>query len=216
MPILTSHPSAVDTSEWTAFGSDAVGAVGSNDGDTSYIAQNNSTRTNLYTMPDLPSNASTVNSIVERMIARHFGSSGPGPIQVVALRTNGAWDGGHVLTATYTEYSATWISGLTVANANAAQSGVQGIDDSGGENRVTELWRVTDYNLGGDMLSIMFSLLLPVVGVGLTLAQLASFNAAVLKPAGHHYRKSELTAALESWRAYRAPRFSFGGVDALR
>jgi hypothetical protein len=102
-----------------------------------------------------------------------------------------------------------------VAEVNAAESGIRGFDTAGGENRCTELWRVTDYALApAGYFFIMGSLL----GAALQLADVAAaaqYLNARERALWQAWRQSSMTtikaaeipAAYADIRAYRHPRF---------
>jgi hypothetical protein len=206
MPIVTHHPTGVGaTSEWTGIGADVVSAVASNDGDTSYIRESFGLKTQLYVMPDLPADAATINSCSENAVARKFQNVGDNTIE---LYLNGSYSGGSNTPLTYTLFTGAWAP-ANPGVVNAAQSGVRGFDTAGGENRVTELYRVVDYNVGGEVIVLLFNALLPLVGAGLTVAQLSLFNDQQRIRTGHYLRADELPQAHREWVDNRRPAFFF-------
>lgn len=210
MPVVVHVPASIISAAWIANGSDAVGAVATNDGDTSFLSQSFGLSDNLYNMPDLPADAATINSVSESGVIRRTAAVGLNEISFYANGTSFIGSFGPGLS--YATQSVGWAA-TTPAAVNAAASGVRGFDTAGAENRVTHLYRTVDYNLGGGIMVMLFDLLIPIVGAGLTLAELAAFNAG-LRPAGHWLRGDELAPAHAEWSALKHPSFFFleGGL----
>lgn len=219
MPIQVDVPTALASTEvFSSIGGNAVSCVIADDGDTSYIAGSfsNPPLTQSYVMPDLPGNASTVNSVQELVRARRTGTAGNS--QVAALINGGTPVGGAELTLSYFSYATTWTANKTPAGVNAGVSGVQIFDTAGDDPRVTLIQRTTDYNLGAEIILTIFDWLLPLAGASLTLKGFAAANARVRQELRRWYRPDELAAAFAEWRAHRFPSRVFlnGGACAIR
>jgi hypothetical protein len=219
MPQQTDHPTAIGSDDAWGLGAGGtkMSAVSTDDGDTSYIGMSFGTFAQSFVMPDLPSAAGSVTAVAENGIVKKQQNVGTNQ---VGLRYNGTtYTGLSNVTLTYTQINRSWDTNLTVALVNSGQSGIQGFDTAGGDNRCTELWRVTDYQLApAGYFFIMGSLL----GAAL---QLSDFAAAVdyfnhcervawkawQKPSMTTILPAEIVPAFADVKAYRAPHFVFLG-----
>jgi len=124
-----------------------------------------------------------------------------------------ASDGGReILNNVYATYTRT-IATPTKAAANGEHGVTQAGTQSFGETRCTELYRTLDVVFANKAFILIMDLLAPLIGVGLTLAQMPALAREIdrWRPAGGVWRRfalrpDELPIAWEAWRAPR-PRY---------
>jgi hypothetical protein len=220
MPTQTDHPASVGTyNNWGALGGEGnkVSAVQGNDGDSSYIAQSFATVRQTYNMPNLPSAAGSVQFVYESARMRRTSTTGSNSIAILRFDDYTASYGP---TTSWALQTASWPDHLTVADVNAAESGVEGYDSAGAENRVTEIYREVYYQLAP---SGFFFILSTLLGSAITLPELARavdhFNARELaawkawaKLSMTTIQPHELARAFADLKSYTHPAFSFLGV----
>jgi len=211
VPTVTDHPSAEGSvSNWgLAAGASKVAAVATNDGDTSYIFKTGVPAVaQRFLFPAVPDDAESplVQATIEAQARR-----GTDDVTFY-LDWDSASDGGRAILMTYALYTRT-ISAPTKAAANREHGVTHAGPFSTSESKVTELYRTIDVVFANKAFILIMDLLAPLIGVGLTLAQMPALAREIdrWRPAGGVWRRfalrpDELPIAWEAWRAPR-PRY---------
>jgi hypothetical protein len=182
--------------------------VTTNDGDTTGLWVNLHNYAHVHLLgPSIPAAAiDPVNSCTAYWVFKHGGSDTAG----LYWGSTGSWIGSGGITTTYTAYGGNWPS--------TAKSGIDGVGtkmQSAGagtvDARCTYIYRNVDYTLGGGFL-MFFSILTPLIGVGLQLADMGMLNRELRRRSHTRLKPSEFLPAWEEFRAYTHPKWVFYGA----
>lgn len=190
-------------------GASKVAAVGSNDGDTSYIYKDGIPPVaQRFLFPAVPADAeSPLVQATILAVAMYFTAGNP---VTLYLDWDGASDAGRsILLNTYDAYERV-ISAPTKAAANGEHGVTHAASNAGAETHVTEVYRTMDVVFANKAFILIMDLVAPLIGAGLTIGQMPALARELdrWRPVGGVMRRFALKPDeyRTAWEAWRAPR----------